>query len=110
MKETWFEFDILYEIRSCQWLFLDGGKSDMVRGDLYSDFFFILLNYLDMWILKINLKNKKIILKYFKIKNTLKNNPYYTFKQTQNLFHVEKINLNWSNLFLNHLNKYNFDK
>ena len=39
----------------------------------------------------INLKNKK---NYFKIKNTLKNNPYYIFKQTQNLIHIERINLN----------------
>jgi len=63
----------------------------MVRGDLYGEYFFILLNYLDMWILKINLKNKK---NYFKIKNTLKNNPYYIFKQTQNLIDIERINLN----------------
>jgi len=78
----------------------------MVRGDLYSEFFFYIIK-LFRYVNIINLKNKK---NYFKIKNTLKNNPYYIFKQTQNLIHIERINLNWSNFFLNHLNKYSFDK
>jgi len=46
-----------------------------------------------MLILKINFKNKKIILIYFQIKNILKNNCHYNTKQALNLIKNKKNNL-----------------
>jgi len=44
-------------------------------------FVYIFLNYFDL-LISIIKKYKIIILKYFKIKNILKNNNYHTFKYT----------------------------
>jgi hypothetical protein len=46
-----------------------------------------------MLILKINFKNKKIILIYFQIKNILKNNRHCNSKQALNLIKNKKNNL-----------------
>jgi hypothetical protein len=45
--------------------------------------FLVFLDHFDVLILKIIFLNKKIILIYFKIKNILKNNYYYTPNTTK---------------------------
>jgi hypothetical protein len=48
-----------------------------------NNFLFFIFNYFDIMMLKIILKNKKIIFIYFKIKIFLKNNYYHISKNLQ---------------------------
>jgi hypothetical protein len=61
--------------------------------------FLIFSDNFDVLILKIIFKNKKnIILIYFEIKNTLKNNRYYIFKYPFKL--ITQVNKTWTELMV----------